>query len=82
MSSACSPGIIKGNYYLIISSLIKRKAACLLEATLAWSEAWEVQSKGAKGTPSPWGSTLGRVAKPHVPSRGGPASMSIKHSSP
>lgn len=55
VSSACSPGIIKGNYYLIISSLIKRKAACLLEATLAWSEAWEVQSKGAKGTPIPWG---------------------------
>lgn len=56
MSSACSPGVLKANYYLIISSLIKRKAACLLEVTLAWSEAWEVQSEGAKGAPSPWGS--------------------------
>lgn len=33
MSSSYSPGIIKGNYYLIISSIIKRKVF-LLEATL------------------------------------------------
>lgn len=68
VSSACSPGVLKANYYLIISSLIKRKAACLLEVTLAWSEAWEVQSEGAKGAPSPWGSPwLGRPSHMSLP---------------
>lgn len=47
------PGIIKANYYLTISSIMKRKA-CLLEAAPAGCEAWQGRA-GAKGTLRAWG---------------------------